>query len=94
MLPDFAEEFVKLKNNNRHELLRLLESIFIGNSPKSLEYHVKLASIPHINTIITTNYDRLFEDAYKEKGHVIISPKKIPFSYVYLKKNTNISSTW
>lgn len=79
ILPDFAEEFIKLKNNNRNELLRILESIFIGYSPKSMEYHAKLVSIPHIHTIITTNYDRLFEYAYKEKGHVIISPKKIPF---------------
>ncbi len=79
MLPDFAEDFVKLKNNNKHELLRILENNFIGKAPKSNEYHAKLASIPHIHTIITTNYDRLFEEAYKEKGQVMLSPLNIPY---------------
>ncbi len=78
-LPDFAEDFVKLKNDTRHELVRILDNTFVETTPKTIECHDKLVSIPHIKTIITTNYDRLFEEAYKGKGHVVISPKKIPF---------------
>jgi NAD-dependent SIR2 family protein deacetylase len=78
-LPDFAEDFVRIRNNNRNELLRILEEVFISYPPKSNEHHIKLASIPHIHSIITTNYDKLFENSYKEKGQVVHSPKNVPY---------------
>ncbi|MBN2837077.1 MAG: SIR2 family protein [Candidatus Delongbacteria bacterium] len=78
-LPELTDHFVKIRNNSRHELLRILEKEFVNRFPMSNEYHLKLASIPHIHCIITTNYDRLFEDAYKEKSQAIYSSKRVPY---------------
>ncbi|HYQ58874.1 MAG TPA: SIR2 family protein, partial [Draconibacterium sp.] len=78
-LPKLAEEFVSVKQGSRNELIRLLEEEFLIKLPKSTEYHDKIANIPHFNTIITTNYDSLFEIAYKGNVQVIFSPQKVSY---------------
>ena len=78
-LPDLAEEFYRLKGNNKNTLIRILIDTFKNKQPKSTEYHEKLSIIPHFKTIITTNYDTLIEDAFKQKGQVIISSKQIAY---------------
>jgi len=62
-LPELAEEFIRIKNESRLELNGLLKDHFLKR-PGSIKYHQLIASIPHIKTIITTNYDNLFELAY------------------------------
>ncbi|MFN4249151.1 MAG: SIR2 family NAD-dependent protein deacylase [Flavipsychrobacter sp.] len=65
-LQDVAEEFIRIHNGSRHVLTEVLQKEFLQKKPISVEYHEKLASIPHINTIVTTNYDLLFENAYPD----------------------------
>lgn len=65
-LPELTEQYVRIKGNKRDDLIRLLRQIFT-KKPSTIHVHEKLARIPHIRTIVTTNYDRLFEMAYSEK---------------------------
>lgn len=87
LLPDLAEEYYRIKGNNKNALIKILKKTFIDFIPESTVYHDKIASIPHFKSIITTNYDKMLEESYKQKGQLIISSKQIP----YLEKNkTNI----
>lgn len=78
-LPDLAEEFYRLKGNNRNSLIRILKQTFSNIEPKSTECHNNLAIISHFKTIITTNYDTLIEDTFKSKAQVVLSSKHIPY---------------
>jgi hypothetical protein len=77
-LPDLAEEFYRLKGSNRNTLIRILVEVFKNQPPRATNHHDCLSNIPHFKTIITTNYDTLIEDAFKNKGQVI-SSKHIPY---------------
>lgn len=76
-LTALAEEYRAIKGN-RNGLIALLTKCF-HSSPKSIEYHQKLSLIPHFKTIITTNYDRLFETAYGDKAQLIFSKDHVPY---------------
>ncbi len=78
-LPALAEEYFRLKNNNRNSLIRILNQTFLNKKPKSTGCHENLAIIPHFKTIITTNYDTLIEDALSQNGQVAYSAKQIPY---------------
>lgn len=79
-LPELAEEFYRVKGNNRNALIRILNETFLDKNPTTNEFHKTLSKIPHFKTIITTNYDTLFEDAFtKEKCQAIVSSKRIPY---------------
>ena len=67
-LPDVAEEFVQLRS--REELYKILKKEF-SKKPLSIKYHQELSEIPQIRNIITTNYDKLFEIAYKKDINII-----------------------
>lgn len=87
LLPDLAEEYFRIKGNNKNSLIKILNKTFLDFTPKSTACHDKIASIPHFKTIITTNYDKMFEESLKQKGQLITSSKQIP----YIDKNkTNI----
>jgi len=64
-LDDLAEEFIRLNGGKQNSLIRILSDVFL-KKPESLKYHKMLSEIPHIKTIITTNYDNLFEIAYED----------------------------
>ncbi|AYL94263.1 SIR2 family NAD-dependent protein deacylase [Mucilaginibacter celer] len=76
-LPDLTEELVNLRMS-RNSLITLLKGIY-DKAPADLSLHAKLAGIPHIQTIITTNYDRLFELAYCENCNLIRSSVDLPY---------------
>lgn len=78
-LPDFAEDFFRLKSNNKNTLIKILKKTFIDKEPICLDTHKKLSTISHFKTIITTNYDNLFESTYKNKGQVLYQSKQIPY---------------
>ncbi len=78
-LPDLAEEFYRLKGNNRNALITILKKTFQNTSLKPTSLHEQLSIIPHFKTIITTNYDTLIEDSFKEKGQVVLSSNHIPY---------------
>lgn len=61
-LMDFAEDYVALRG--REDLVSKLQSIFL-NTPTSTTFHDNLAKIPHFQTIITTNYDKMLEGSFK-----------------------------
>ncbi|WP_053220266.1 SIR2 family NAD-dependent protein deacylase [Virgibacillus senegalensis] len=61
--PDMVEEFIRLRNGSRTDIIEIL-TMLIDKEPASLNFHKMLADIPAIDTIITTNYDQLFEMAY------------------------------
>jgi len=70
LLADFAEEFVRLKNGSKNELVRIVRGIY-RKDPTSTSDHDALAAIPHFKTIVTTNYDTLLEKTYGECGNLI-----------------------
>ncbi|SDF55652.1 hypothetical protein SAMN04487996_111137 [Dyadobacter soli] len=59
-LIDMAESYILSKKGSRNELNTLISNVF-RRQPQKLTAHKSLAAIPHIRTIITTNYDYLFE---------------------------------
>jgi len=78
-IPELAEDFYRLKGNNRNQLIRILKETFLDKKSKSFKYHESISKIPHLKTIITTNYDNLFELAYKSKAQLILSSNDIPY---------------
>jgi SIR2-like domain len=71
-LSEFAEEYCRLKRGDRNALLtevkRIFESIRVSHSAS----HQVISTIPHFQTIITTNYDDLFERAYGSNIQVFV----------------------
>lgn len=56
---------------SKNGLTRILKEIFEAN-PKKLKTHKTISRIPHFKTIITTNYDKLFEQSYGNTIQVAI----------------------
>lgn len=79
-LPDVTEEFVKMRNGSKTDLYNILENE-INKNYKDITYHKNISQIPQIRTIITTNFDRIFEEAYDNSNlHTIIQGKSLPIS--------------
>lgn len=77
LLPDFTEKFVKLRASKRMDLIKILEDIFsITVNQEMLKHHKKLNNIPQIDTIITTNYDKLIEMSYGDGNITVIRSDK------------------
>lgn len=77
-LMDLAEQFVRLKGGSRVALNQILRKEFTKR-PGSLKWHEMLSKIPHIKTIITTNYDQLIEQAYSEGISTIIAQSDLAY---------------
>ena len=75
-LAELAEQHVRLRGNNKADLTNVLRKVFT-QKPSALHVHQTLAGIPHIKTIITTNYDRLFEHAYGDRLVPIIKESDV-----------------
>jgi NAD-dependent SIR2 family protein deacetylase len=75
-LDGLTEDIYRIKGNNKNFLIEVLNKTF-NKDAKSLKTHILLSKIPHFKTIITTNYDKLFEEAYKSKCQLIINEKQI-----------------
>lgn len=76
-LKDFAEEFCRIKDDNRKALNLILRNQFQYKRPLTLKWHKDLSSISHIKTIITTNYDSLFEKGYGKKSTLLFNSSHI-----------------
>ena len=77
-----AEDIYNLKNGSKNFLIEILKKEF-HKEPSNTETHDILAKIPQIKTVITTNYDDLFERTNKNlevirrsSDYPIIDPKK------------------
>ena len=77
-LDTVCEQYVKINGNSKKTLFRILNKEF-SKEPKSYEYHTKLSFIPHVKTIITTNYDLLFEKGYDNKIQVIANSNELKY---------------
>jgi NAD-dependent SIR2 family protein deacetylase len=71
-LTELTEQFVRLRSNSKKELFAMLQKVF-SKPPVTGKWHELLSHIPHIKTIITTNYDQLFERAYRKDIHTILT---------------------
>ena len=74
-LPESAEEFVQMNNNLKGELYKILDE-YVNVEPRDISTHLKLKEIVQINTIITTNYDELFEQSYGKHSLSVIFKNK------------------
>lgn len=79
LLPDLAEEIYRIKGNNRNYIIQKLKEKILLNNFLSTSAHENIAKIPHFRDIITTNYDQLFEVAYRSKLNLIYSDHQIPY---------------
>lgn len=77
-----TEDIFNLKNGNKYYLIEILKKEF-QKDPISKETHEILAKIPQIKTIITTNYDTLFETTNK---NLEIIRRSSDYSFVDSKK--------
>lgn len=76
-LSHLTDEICKLKGN-RNYIIKVLTSTFTKDF-SSTETHKIISKIPHFRNIITTNYDRLFENAYGNKLNLIFSDSHTPY---------------
>ncbi|MFJ7371015.1 SIR2 family NAD-dependent protein deacylase [Lysinibacillus sp. NPDC098008] len=78
-LADVASTFIDIRRGSKNELYQLLQSV-IDIEPTSLMYHQLLAEIPQIDLIVTTNYDKLFEEAYGRDISTIVTDLHLPLA--------------
>ncbi|GIN20529.1 SIR2 family NAD-dependent protein deacylase [Siminovitchia fordii] len=78
-LAEVASTFVDMRNGSRNELHQILQSA-IDIEPKSIRAHQLIADIPQIDLIVTTNYDKLFEEAYGRDISTIVSDEQLPLA--------------
>lgn len=78
-LSDLAEEFFRVKGNNKNQLISVIKKTFNKVNPGDIHLHEKLRTIPHFRTFITTNYDSLFERAFGQDLQVLTSSEQIPY---------------
>jgi hypothetical protein len=76
-LPELCEAYVCARSRN--QLIQLLRKIF-ERTPASLVHHKRLAQIPLVKTIVTTNYDNLFEIAFGGEMQKVLN--NIDTSYI------------
>ncbi|NHA04900.1 SIR2 family protein [Mucilaginibacter sp. HC2] len=65
-----SEEIVRIKRGSREMINSVLDDVFAAPAISTSD-HDLLASIPHFRTIITTNYDALFENAFGDTATLI-----------------------
>lgn len=76
VLMNIAEEYEQLYS--REELVNLVSAHFDKPPEVNLHTHELCAQIPQIDTIITTNYDHLFECVYGDKLRTIVGTQYKP----------------
>ncbi|MDR6195313.1 SIR2 family protein [Siphonobacter sp. SORGH_AS_0500] len=85
-LQDLSQDIYRLKSSNKNYIIKTLKSVF-EKRPESTMIHEMIFKIPHFKTIITTNYDNLFEIVYRDQANIILSHRNIPYMG---KDKTNI----
>ncbi|UNT56875.1 SIR2 family NAD-dependent protein deacylase [Lysinibacillus capsici] len=78
-LSDAAGTFVDMRNGSRNELHQILQDA-IDVEPKSLWAHKLISEILQIDLIVTTNYDKLFEESYGRELSTIVSDTQLPLA--------------
>ena len=76
-LDRITEKYVRICNGSRSSLNKLIKDIF-GKAPINTVHHDIISRIPHLNEIITTNYDCLLENSFGNRGTVIRKDIDVP----------------
>lgn len=71
-----TQAYKDLLPNGEIEIIQVLTEEFLLRIPDSTYYHEMLANIPHIRTVVTTNYDSLIEHSYAERGQTIYTDEQ------------------
>ncbi len=71
-----TQAYKDLLHNGEDEIIRVLTEEFLHRVPTSTYYHEILANIPHVKSIVTTNYDSLIEQCYAERGQTIYTDEQ------------------
>ena len=78
-LEGISEVYVQMHSGSRQELNKIIcNSIDIEAA--NLSQHTKLKEIPQLTTIVTTNYDNLFEKAYGKELYCVVEDVDLPKS--------------
>lgn len=86
-LQEIAQIVEDSVDEGRQKILNILKREFVDKVPSTTRYHEILAKIPHFNSIITTNYDRLLETTYGTTARCIIDDSELHSHEIF---NTNI----
>lgn len=78
-LSKVADDIINLQSGSRNDTNKLLKKLFNKTNFENLDTHQKLASIPHISSIITTNYDKTLEIAYADNHHLICKDEDLAY---------------
>jgi hypothetical protein len=76
-LDALTEEYCIIRDDGKDRLFKILNDIFL-KQPKTTFAHKTLSQIPHIKSIITTNYDTLFEKEFGSDCNVILNQRDLP----------------
>lgn len=76
-LSELCSVFVDMRNGSKNELYKILNKVF-KFEPESKWIHELLTEIPQINTIVTTNYDKMFEKAYQDDLDRVVLNEHVP----------------
>lgn len=71
-----SEQIVRLEYGSRELVNQVLDNAY-STKPKSTADHDLFASIPHFKTVITTNYDSLFENAYGKDALLVFREQDV-----------------
>ncbi|MCK9436872.1 MAG: SIR2 family protein [Synergistaceae bacterium] len=70
-----AQDYVDLKG--KEPLIDILRENYATKVPDDTRYHDMLSKIPHIKTVVTTNFDTLLENAYKCSADLIVGDSDV-----------------
>ncbi|MDN4028389.1 SIR2 family protein [Chryseobacterium gambrini] len=77
-LADLTDDLFHLYKSN-NQIIRILKDIYT-KAPENSFVHDIISKIPHFKTIITTNYDELFENSFKENCEVLYNSSHVSLS--------------
>lgn len=77
-LADLTDDLFHLYQSN-NQIVRILKDSYT-KAPENNFVHDIISKIPHFKTIITTNYDELFEKSFKENCEVLYNSSHISIS--------------
>lgn len=74
---NIAQAYVDFRRDKTY-LIEVLRKEYVSRVPISTKYHDQLAKVPHIKSIITTNFDCLLENTFGRNAVLVINDVDIP----------------
>lgn len=76
-LHEFTSTFIDMRNGSKNDLFKILRKAY-KVTPKTTWVHDLMKEIPQLSTIVTTNYDKLFEESFGNEIDVVITNDHVP----------------